>query len=100
MRVRGLVYAFPLLAAALGAPMSFVLAHHSQTDPSNLYLVLGTEQNLSDLLAHPDVSQIGPYSPPFSRLVTTTPELHTSLVDRNYWTVPATALAELCGIEL
>ena len=95
-----LTLSLPLLAAALAAPVSFVLGHVSEADPANLYLVIGTEEVLNDLLQHPDVREVSPYRPPLSRLVTTTPELHASLVIRDYWTLPATALAELCGIEL
>ena len=94
------VFGVPLLVAAFGAPAVFILGHAAERDPAHLYLVFGTKPTLIDLLEHPDVREIGPYSPPFSRLVTTPAELHTSLVDQDYWFLPATVLAELCGIDL
>ena len=95
-----LVFGLPLLVAALSAPTGFALENASKEDPADLYLVFGSKGALSDLLDHPDVKEIGPYRPPFSRLVTTSSQLHTSLVDQDYFLLPASVLAELCGVKI
>ena len=88
----------PLIAAVLAAPAGFTLSNMSETDPAGVYVILGTTDGLNDLLYHPNVREIGPYRAPFARMVTATPEFHTSLVDRGYWLFPAAAVAEFCGI--
>ena len=98
--MRTLALSVPLLAAMFAAPASVLLGHVSDADPADLYLVFGGAQVLDILLTDPGVQEVGPARAPFSRLITTTPEIHASLVDRNYWTLPASTLAELCGIDL
>ncbi len=93
------VLLIPLFAAAMAAPAVFVTSNVSKPDPGNLYLVFGTNQALDTLLDRPEVREAGPFRPPFGRMVTTTSAFHAFLVERHYWILPATQMAELCGIE-
>lgn len=84
----------------LAGPLSFALGSNAMPDKSNLYLVVGSARTLDSVLAEPEVREIGPYRAPYARIVQIAPKFHTSLAAQVYWTLPATTLAELCGVKL
>ena len=94
-----LPYVAAIGLAFLAGPVGFALGKASETDPSNLYLVVASGSALAVVLDRPDVREIGPYRAPFGRFVTIPPDFHTWLVASGYWVFPATALSELCGIQ-
>lgn len=84
----------------VSGPMGFALSSHGNVDDAGLYLVVGTAPMLDRILVEPGIQEIGPYRAPFARIVHTSQDFHPSLVADGYWTIPATRLAELCGVQL
>lgn len=95
-----LTFGLPVTLAMLAGPLGFAFSNAGTPDPANLYLVLGSNPVLDSLVAAPEAKEIGPYRAPFARIVEASEGFHSSLVDRGYWTFPATRLAELCGVRL
>ncbi len=98
-RVAASVFA-PVLLALLAGPVGFAASQASRPDPSNLYLVIGARQTLDTALNRASVREVGPSRAPFARLVQMPPGFHAWLVNGGYLVLPASALAELCGIDL
>ena len=89
-----------LLLASAAGPVGFAASHASKPDPSALYVIVGTDQTTSAIIASWGLREIGPYRAPFARLIHAPAEVHASLVENAYLIFPATPLAELCGIQL
>lgn len=88
-----------VIRATSAGPLSVASSGVSRPDDANLSLIVGSNPALDRLLAHSEALEIGPYRAPFARLVSTSPDFHSSLVARGYWVFPATSLAALCGIQ-
>ena len=85
-------------AAVLG-PLSVTISTVSKSDPSNLYLVVGSQRTFDSVLSKPNAREIGPERAHFATFLYAPSDLHQSLVQQGYWIFPATSLAAICGIR-
>ena len=80
------------------APVAVVSQNLSQMDAAEIYVVIGKPHSLEPLLAHSEVKEIAPFRAPVALMVQIPSAIHTRLVELDYWVIPASRLATICGI--
>lgn len=85
------VVALPALFTMLGEP-----------DPADIYLVLELWNfgGIAEAMTRAGAQELGPERPPLARMVWADPAALQVLVQTGLWVVPASALSEMCGIDL
>lgn len=96
MKWSSLLAVIPVLLALFAAPVATLLGQAGTRDDSHIYLI-SAAQFESALAYGPDVREIGPFRAPLARFVRLSPAVHDALIAQNYWIIPGSALAGLCG---
>ncbi len=88
--------AAPIAVALLAGPAAFAVTNLNQPDGSDIYLVLGerTDSDADNLL-----KEIGPRNSWLARMIHAPPDIHRQLVSLGYWTLPASRIAGICGVD-
>ena len=83
--------------AALAGPLAFLATKTNTVDPADLYLVMAINRN--EVLAFPDVSEVGPQNAPLAIMINAPAAARSELVLAGYLLLPVGALAALCGVQ-
>ncbi|SEN67193.1 hypothetical protein [Palleronia pelagia] len=87
--------------ALWAGPVASVSAKAGVPDPAGIYLVVGrgTGSDASAGLMSHGVRELGLSRAPFGRLVVASPDQHRLLNQNGYLVLPASFLAEICGLQ-
>ncbi len=96
---RYLAVLVPVVMASMAGPLALAANSVSERDHSDIYLLVGTSAALARIEAMPGIREIGPYRAPFARMIQARPDIHVELVRSRYWVIPASVLAEICGLK-
>lgn len=83
--------------AAFAGPFAFLATKTNTVDPADLYLVMAIDRN--EVLAVPNVSEVGPQNAPLAVMINAPAAARSELILAGYLLLPVGALAALCGVQ-